>query len=170
MGKMLWRSLDKFNVQLHMKFHSLPLPRERDQVLMEIILDGAFSTAEIRSLSQCWGMLQCILADWRYLESFVFDPGPFKHSSNYCFPRECSTKMDWDKWFNFWHNYASTGGKLKVSLGRWTHPTHRKWLWYTSSIDDLHRIEDGTVYYYVPATVAHAQVWHTYLNGKSRTE
>jgi hypothetical protein len=54
-------------------------------------------------------------------------------------------------WFNFWHNYATTGRKLKVPLGRWTHPTHRKWLWYSSSIDDLHRAEDGTVYYYLPA-------------------
>ena len=90
-------------------------------------------------------MLQCIFlsdlvtADGRYLESFVFDPGPFKRRSNYCFPREGPTKGDWDTWFNFWHNYATTGGKLKVPLGRWTHPTHRKWLWYSSSIDDLHR-------------------------------
>ncbi len=140
-----------------MKYHSLPFPRERDQVISEIILDGALSTAEIKSPNRCRGMLQCIFlsdlvtADGRYLESFVFDPGPFKRRSNYCFPREGLTKGDWDTWFSFWHNYATTGGKLKVLLGRWTHQTHRKWLWYSSSIDDLHRVEDRIVYHYLPA-------------------
>ncbi len=102
-----------------MKYHTLPFPRERDQVITEIILDGALSTAEVKSLNRCRGMLQCIFlsdlvtADGRYLESFVFDPGPFKRRSNYCFPRECPTKGDWDMWVDFWHNYVTTGGKLK---------------------------------------------------------
>ena len=102
-------------------------------------------------------MLQCIFlsdmvtADGRYLESFVLDPGPFKRRSSYCFPRECPTKGDWDTWVDFWHNYVTTGGKLKVPLGRWNHPTHRKWLWYYSPIDDLHRVEDKIVYHYLPA-------------------
>jgi hypothetical protein len=111
---------------------------------MEIILGEVSSAAEIQSISRCRGSLQSIFlsdlvtADGRYLESFVFDPGLPKQHSNYRFPRECPTKKDWDIWVNFWHNYAITGGKLKVPLGRWTHPTHRKWLWYTSSVDDLH--------------------------------
>jgi hypothetical protein len=111
---------------------------------------------KIKSLSRCRGMLQCIFlsdlvtADGRYLESFVFDPGPFKRRSNNCFPQEGPTKGDWDTWFNFWHNDATTRWKLNP-LGRWTHPTHRKWLWYSSSIDDLPRVEDGIVYYYLPA-------------------
>ncbi len=96
--KMLWWSLDKFNIQLHMKYPMLPFLQEKDQVIMEIILDSVSSTAEIQSLSRCGGMLQCIFlsdlvtANGRYLESFVFDPGPIKRHSNYCFPRECSTK------------------------------------------------------------------------------
>jgi len=144
-----------------MKYHSLPFPQERDQVIEEIILDGALSIAEIKSLNRCRGMLQCIFlsdlvtADGRYLESFIFDPGPFKRQSNYCFPREGPIKGDWDMWFNFWHNYATTGGKLKVPLGRWTHPTHRKWLWYSSSIDNLHRVKERIVYHYLPAQSKH---------------
>ena len=54
-------------------------------------------------------------------------------------------------WFNFWHKYATTGGKLKVPLEKWTHPTHRRWLWYNCSIDGLLRIEDGIVSYYLRA-------------------
>ena len=154
--KMLWHSLDKFNIQLQMKYPTIPFPRERDQVIMEIVLERTSSTAEIQSLNRCRGMLQCIFlsdmvtADGRYLESFVFDPGPVKRRSNYRFPRECPSQKDWETWFNFWHNYVLTGDKLKIPLGGWINPTHRKWLWYLSSTDDLHRIEDDFVYHYLP--------------------
>ncbi len=155
--KMLWQSLDTFNIQLHMKYPPLLFPQERDQVIMEIILDKVFSATEVQSISWCWGSLQCIFlsdlvtVDGRYLESFVFELGPPKKRSTYHFPHECPTKKDWDIWFNFWHNYATTGGKLKVPLGRWTHPTHRKWLWYSSSVDDLHRVENRIVHHYLPS-------------------
>jgi hypothetical protein len=42
------------------------------------------------------------------------------------------------------------GDKLEVPLGDWINPTHRKWLWYTSPTDELHRIEDGVIYHYLP--------------------
>ncbi len=82
--KMFWRSLDKFNIQLHMKYTILPLPQERDQFIMEIILESVSLMAAIKSLNRCRGMLNYIFlsdlvtADGRYLESFVFDPGPVK--------------------------------------------------------------------------------------------
>jgi hypothetical protein len=154
--KMLCQSLDKFNIQLHMKYPTLPFPQERDQIIMEIIVDSVTSTVEMQSLNRCRGMLQCIFlsdlvtADRRYLESFVFNPGPIKRCSNYHFPWECPTQK-WNTWFNFWHNYATTGYKLRVPLGQWKHPTHMKWLWYTSPTDDLHIIEDGFVYHYLPS-------------------
>ncbi len=146
---------------------------------MEIILDSVSLMAEIQSLNWCKGMLQCIFlsdlvtADERYLESFVFNPGPIKLCSNHCFPWECPTKRDWDTWFNFWHNYATTGNKLRVPLGWWTHPTHRKWLWYASPTDDLHRIEDGFVHHYLPwqsichtgSRVAYTLTWKEQLRG-----
>jgi len=155
--KVLWQSLDNFNIQLYMKYPSLPLPRERDLVIAEMFLDSALSNQDLQSLHRCRGMLQCIFlsdlvtADGRYLESFVFDPGPFKRRSTYRFPREVPTKGDWERWFNFWHNFATVGGKLKVPLGRWMHPTHRKWIWFSSSPTDLHRVEDGFVYHYLPS-------------------
>jgi hypothetical protein len=83
-----------------MKYPMLPFPCKRDQVIMEIILNSVSSMAEIQSLNRCQGMLQCIFlsdlvtADERYLESFVFNPGPIKRCSNYRFPRECPTKRD----------------------------------------------------------------------------
>jgi hypothetical protein len=123
---------------------------------MEIVLERVFSMAEIQSINRCQGMLQCIFlsdlvtADGRYLECFVFDPGPFKRWSNYHFPRECPSQKDWETWFNFWHSYVLTGDKLEVPLGDWINPTHRKWLWFTSPTDELHRNKDGVIYHYLP--------------------
>jgi hypothetical protein len=83
--KMLWCSLDKFNIQLHMKYPVIPYPRERDQVIMETILNSISSTTVLQSLNWCRVRLQCIslsdivTADSKYLENFVFDPGPAKH-------------------------------------------------------------------------------------------
>jgi hypothetical protein len=98
--KKLWRSLDTFNIQQHMKYPPLPFPQERDQVIMEIILGEVSSAAVIQSISRCQGSLQCIFlsdlvtANGRYLESFVFNPGPPKQCFNYRFPHECPTKKD----------------------------------------------------------------------------
>jgi hypothetical protein len=158
--KMLWRSLDTFNIQLHMNYHPLPFPRKRDQVIMEIFLDGVSSTAEIKSLSRCRGMLQCIFlsdlitADGRYLESFVFDPGPIKRHSNYCFPRECPPNRDWDTWFTFWHNYAITGDIQHTGNGYGTPPQ-------VTTFTEL-RTELSTTIYHHSTNAARTQVWRTH--------
>jgi hypothetical protein len=106
-----------------MKYPTTPFPRERDQVIMEIVLDRISSMVEIKSINRCRGMLQRIFlsdvvtADGRYLESFVFNPGPFKRRSDYRFPREYPSQEDWETWFEFWHSYVLTGYKLAVPLG-----------------------------------------------------
>jgi hypothetical protein len=64
-----------------MECQPIPLPRERDQVIMELIVGKALAKHTIWSLSQCQGALEVIFlldmrkADGRYLEQFVFDPG-----------------------------------------------------------------------------------------------
>ena len=88
---MLWQSLDRFKIELHMKYPTILPPRERDQVIIEIAIERVYSTADIQSINRCQGMLQCIFlsdvvtADGRYLESFIFDPGPFRSLSNIAF-------------------------------------------------------------------------------------
>ena len=79
--KMLWRSLHHFNIHLHLEYPTVPNPRERDQVVMELIFGKVTDKKTIRSLSRCQGSLEIIFlsdmatADGRYLEQFVFDPG-----------------------------------------------------------------------------------------------
>jgi hypothetical protein len=51
--KMMWRLLHHFNIHLHMECQPIPLPRERDQVVMELIVGKTLAKNTIRSLSQC---------------------------------------------------------------------------------------------------------------------
>jgi hypothetical protein len=75
----------------------------------------------------------------QYLEQFVFDPGSQISRSTYEFPREISTRGDWEVWFNFWHKHMATGDKLHVPLGKWLAPTHRIWRWfYSPTNNNLH--------------------------------
>jgi hypothetical protein len=154
---MLWRSLKHFDIHLHMAFPTIPLPRERDQVIMKIFHAEGLSPDTIRGLGRCRGVLKAIFlsdittADGRYLESFVFNPGGTMTKSTFKFPSESPTKDDWNSWlwFNFWHQFTSTGDILKVPLGNWTHKSHCIWKWYYRQQDnDLQRIDRGTVYHY----------------------
>jgi hypothetical protein len=134
--KMLWRLLHHFDIHLHMYFSTIPLPRERDQVLMEIFFTGDLSPETIRSIGRCRGALEAIFlsdvttADGQYLKKIVFGPGSKNTKSKFKFPCEKPSNKDWNLWFNFWHNFTLTGDKLKVPVGNWIHPTHRVWKWY----------------------------------------
>jgi hypothetical protein len=88
-----------------------------------------------------------------YLEQFMFDPGGKVPWSKYKFPQEIPSKKDWEIWFNFWHDYTATGDKLPTPLGKWTTPTHRRWIWYYDcSSNDLQQIKDGKFHHYLPAS------------------
>jgi hypothetical protein len=88
-------------------------------------------------------------ADARYLKHFVFDPGITTVGSTFLFPREKPTRNNWDHWINFWHTYTTTGGKLKVPLGKWSNTTHQMWQWYyTKEDNDLQQIKGGRIFHY----------------------
>ncbi len=58
--EMFWRSLHHFNIHLHMGCATIPSPRERDQVVMELILGKVLDRKTIESLSRCQGSLEII--------------------------------------------------------------------------------------------------------------
>ena len=156
--KMLWRTLNYFDIHLYMAYPSIAPPRERDLVLMEIFASRDLSRETVLSLNRCRVSLESIFlsdistADGRYLEDFVFNPGGRGRSSNFKFPREVPTRDDWDGWFNFWHSYTATGNKLHVPLGNWINSTHRIWKWhYKAATDDLVQIEGTSLVHYKPA-------------------
>jgi hypothetical protein len=150
--KMLWKSLHHFNITLCMSFPTIKPPRERDQVIMEIILSQNLDFTDITRINRCRVYLQALFlldimtADGKYLEHFIFDPGGATTWSGYKFPREHPTRQDWDQWMNFWHEYTTTGGKLKTPLGGWINPTHRIWHWYyNKERDELYHISRTTI-------------------------
>jgi len=72
-----------------MECATIPIPRERDQVVMELIFGKVTDKRTIRSLIRCRGSLEIIFlsdmttADGRYLEQFVFNPGSKVEWSKY---------------------------------------------------------------------------------------
>ena len=138
-----------------MEYKEIPYPRERDKVVMDIIVAAGLTRAEICSLNRCKGFLGVIFlsdmatADGKYLEQFVLDPQENITKSKYEFPREEPTKTDWTRGTKFWLNYTATGKRLQADLGKWIHPTHRTWRWYyNKETDDLQRIEKKILYHY----------------------
>ncbi len=130
--KILWKSLNKFDITLYIAYSPILFPRERDQVIMEIIFSHDLTFNMVKSLNRCRGAFEAIFlsdittADGRYLEHFIFDPGRKTSQSLYKFPLKQPTREDWGRWMNFWHSFTATGEKLKVPLGRWSNKTHQK--------------------------------------------
>ncbi len=122
--KMLWRSLHHFNIHLHMAYPTIAF------------LEATF-------------LLDITTADGRYLEHFVFAPGGRDKASTFTFPREQQTWRNRNSWFNFWHNFTTTGDKLKVPLGNWIQPTHRIWKWYYRADNNvLQRVKGNSIFHY----------------------
>jgi len=151
--KMLWQTLHYFDVHLYMAYPSIAPPRER-----EIFHSLDLSQETMLSLSRCQVFLESIFlsdittGDSRYLEDFVFNPGGRDWSSLLKFPREVPTRGDWNRWFDFWHSFTTTGDKLKVPLGNWINPIHCIWKWYyRTDSDDLQWVEGKTMFHCKPA-------------------
>jgi len=152
---MLWRSLKYHAVELYMKFEEIPLPREKDRLVMEIINERISSEAATRSLNRCRCYLSALFlsdittADGKYLEQLAMTPSENGTKSRYKFPREVPTQADWKRWQRFWTDYTTTGKRLPVELGKWINPTHRTWRWfYIKDTDDLQRLEKNKLYHY----------------------
>jgi hypothetical protein len=56
--KMLWKSLHHFNIMLYMLFPTIKSPRERDQVIMEIIFSQNLDFTDITRINRCRVYLQ----------------------------------------------------------------------------------------------------------------
>jgi hypothetical protein len=123
-GKMLWRSLNHFNVELYMKYDIIPLPREHDVLVVTIIMSTGMSQQWVSSMNRCRGYLGVLFlsdmstADGNYLEQFTFDPHENSTQSAYKFPKERPTAADWKRWGSFWADYTTTGRRLKSNLGK----------------------------------------------------
>jgi hypothetical protein len=142
-------------VDLYMKFEEIPFPREKDILVMELIMERISSATAIQSLNRCRCYLSALFlsdittADGKYLEQLAMIPCENGTKSRYKFPREAPTQADWKRWQRFWTEYTSRGNRLPVELGRWINPTHRTWRWfYIKETDDLQRLDKNKLYHY----------------------
>ncbi len=54
---------------------------------------------------------------------------------------------------NFWHEYTTTGGKLKTPIGGWINLTNRIWHWYyNKERDKLYHISGTTIKFFKQAS------------------
>ncbi len=78
--KMLWKSLHHFTIHLHMAYPIISIPREHDQVVMEMFFSESLDAPTIHSLCWCRVALEVLFlldittVDGRYLEEFIFTP------------------------------------------------------------------------------------------------
>ena len=81
--KMLWKSLHHFNIQLHMAYPIIAIPRERNQVVMEMFFSKGLDAATIRSLGKCRVALEVLflLDITTVLEEFAFHTHPYSNAS-----------------------------------------------------------------------------------------
>ena len=129
---MLWKSLYHFNIHLHMVYPIIVIPRERDQVVMDIFFSKSLDTLTIRRFCRCRVALEVLFlsdmttADGRYLEEFVFTPGDRERALRFKFPCEHPTCADWNLWFNFlaqFHNHRRQTKSTPWQLAA-TYPSH----------------------------------------------
>jgi hypothetical protein len=126
---------------------------------MEIFFSVDLSPDLIQSLGQCRVVLEGIsyrisLPGMANISKiFVFALGGRDKASMFKFPCERPTWSNWNSWFNFWHNFTTTGDTLKVPLGNWISPTHCIWKWYyRADTDNLQQIKGNTIFYYNPSS------------------
>jgi hypothetical protein len=95
---MLWKSLHYFDITLYMSYPTIPPPRKCNQVIMEIIFSYDLDATTIKGLNRYRGSLEALflsditMADGKYLDHFVFDPGGSAKHSQYTSPREQPTR------------------------------------------------------------------------------
>jgi hypothetical protein len=142
--KMLWSSLQHFNITIQMNFPSIPHQRECDKIIMDLIQKYNLTQAVVKSLSRCRGKLETIFlsdimtADGQYIEpsAMCFTQGTTRRS-RFKFPREEPTKSDWETWEQFWQAHTGQGYKLATPLGNWMQPSHQRWLWFYDTQQQL---------------------------------
>ena len=150
--KMLWKSLDRAQVKVHMKYDTIPAPREMDKTVMAICMEQGADKEKLLRLNRCRLALNIIFlsdmttADGNYIEQSALEPCKQGIRSRYSFPREEPTAKDWEAWQTFWVSYTGVAHRLHHPLGRWTQPTHRLWEWfYDEEGDVLLRISKNTI-------------------------
>jgi hypothetical protein len=153
-----WECIDYYKVTLRLNYPAIPLPRDRDKVLISLALERGLRGDALRSFQRCriaCGLLflsDMTTADGKYIDRCLLSaPGasPSTGLSKYNFPTEQPGAQDWDRWKAFWEAYTGLSLSLPIPLGNWTADSHRLWEWrYDPLAETVQRVCGGVVWLY----------------------
>ncbi len=154
-----WEALDYFNFSIHLDYPTLQLPREKDILLIDFFKQHAGGDIGVlTSLQRCritWNLLffsDMVSADGRRIEpAFLAPPSSLNPPrSSFDFQEERPTRRDWATWAGFWARCTDVGHALFIPMGKWLAPSHRQWVWFYNSADNV-------IEYVTPASQAYAR-------------
>ena len=102
--KVVWERIYFYKIGLKLKYDTMPLPRERDCELVELILRHEPSVKNQQALNRCRMNLQvfflsCITpySDTHISRASLLPPQEDEHTSSYRFSKQVPTSEDWTK-------------------------------------------------------------------------
>ena len=175
--KSLWERLWHYGFTVHLDYPIIPLPRERDALIVDLFLAAGCLGAELRSLNRVRIKLQMLFlsdivaANGRQLnQQHLIPTTATLNNSDYDFAREEPTAADWRNWIVFWTRFTHPGLFLMDPLGKWTEPTHRKWTWYYDVEHGIVEHKNGNVVEYYHLLQGRTRTRGEQLYVRTRTE
>ena len=141
-----WQACDLFGFHLSIDYPTIPIPRERDHLLIDLYhqIAAEWGTEAFISWNRC--RIACLALflsdivtadgraiDPRYLDGSVMQDPPL---SAYEFGQERPCEADWVVWRRFWSEYTFPGYTLYTHLGPWICSSHRPNEWYYNQATD----------------------------------
>ncbi len=149
--KVVWERLWYYCFDMHLDYPTIPFPRERDELLVDLFLAYGATGARLQSLNRCRLALNMLFlsdivsANGRHLQRHLLNPlTSDPPTSSYTFPRECPTASDWTEWAIFWGHYTSPGLYLRQPLGAWIASSHMAWEWFYNPASDVVEHKEGS--------------------------
>ena len=135
--KCFWESLDHFQVELRMRYASIPIQREGDISIMSFLLPHMPNPTVMASINRCRCYLNMIYLsdivtlDGTSISSDMIWGGRPPLQSRMRFPPEHPTTKDWETWVCVWTTATGKGEDLTLPrpLGKWLTPPHFTWPW-----------------------------------------
>ena len=143
--KCFWESLQYYQVDLRLRYTSIPLQRDGDVSIMAFLLPHMTTPATMASVNRCRCYLNMILLsdiatlDGTSVASDMIWGSKLPLQSKMRFPPEHPTAKDWTIWADVWT--AATGATLSLPhpLGRWLKPPHFTWPWrYNNDLNEIY--------------------------------
>jgi hypothetical protein len=155
--KILWERLWHYQFTVHLFHPEIPLPRERDALMIDLFIAAGHTGEELRGLNRCRIKLQMLFlsdtmtANGKQIHRpHMLTQVEVQSASKYKFPRQEPMALDWVEWTCFWTRFTHSGLYLIDPLEQCTALTHRNWTWFYDVAEEVlqHTTDDGVDYYH----------------------